>query len=114
MLKLVSDVSKNNEAPLRKWLSESSPPNVKFVGDNVSKTVAVRDIRSDHQSHLKHMYSILVVKGRIPNPPASDQPFKPPPLTSLSCSTFLPNKDDIAAIKRNLTMLVSRILVKQL
>ena len=112
MLKLVSDVSKNNEAPLRKWLSESSPPNVKFVGDNVSKTVAVRDIRSDHQSHLKHMYSILVVKGRIPNPPASDQPFKPPPLTSLSCSTFLPNKDDIAAIKRNLTMLVSRILVK--
>jgi hypothetical protein len=50
MLKLMSDVGKNNEAPLRKWIGESSPPNVKFVGDNVSKTVAVRDICIDHQS----------------------------------------------------------------
>ena len=83
MLKLVSDVSKNNEVPLKKWIGESSPPNVKFIGDNVSKRVGVRDIRSDHQSHLKHMYSILVVKGRVPNPPASDQLFNPPPLSSL-------------------------------
>ena len=89
-----------------------SLPNVKFIGDNVSKKVGVRDIRSDHQSHLKQMYSILVVKGRVPNPPTSKQPFKPPPLTSLSCSTFLPSKDDITAIKDHLTILVSRILVR--
>lgn len=113
MLKLVSDVSQSNKAPLKKWISESSPPNLKFIGDNVSKRVGVRDICSDHQSHLKHMYSIFAVKGRVPNPPASDQPFKPPPLISLSCSgACLPNRCDIAAVKNNLAMLVSRILVK--
>ena len=112
MLKLVSDVSKYNEVPLKKWISECSPSNVKFFGDNVSTRVVVRDIRSDHQSHFKHMYSIVVVKGRVPNPPTSDQPFSPPPLISLSSSAFLPNIDDIAAVKKNLTILVSRILVK--
>ena len=74
---------------------------MKFIGDNVSKRVGVRDIRSDHQSHLKHMYSILVVKGCVPNPPASDQPFNPPPLSSLSCSAFLSNKDDVAAVEES-------------
>ena len=78
MLKLVSEVSRNNEVPLQKWIAESSPPNMKFIGDNVSKKVEVRDIRSDHQSHLKR---ILIVRGHIPNSPASDQPLKSPPLT---------------------------------
>ena len=30
------------------------------------------------QLHFKHMYSIAVVKCRVPNPPTSDQPFSPP------------------------------------
>ena len=58
------------------------------------------------------MYSILVAKGRIPNPPESDQPFKPPSLTTLSYKSLLPNEVDMAAIFQNLTILVSRILVR--
>ena len=112
MLRLIVKVSKNNQVPLQRWIAESSPPNLKFLGDNVQKKVGVRDIHSDYQSHMKHMYSVLVVKGRVPNPPNSEEPFKPPPLTSLSCSNLLPTKEDVAAVKANLTILVSRILVR--
>ena len=48
----------------------------KFVGDNVDKKRGVRDIRSDHQGEMKHMYSLLAVKSRMPSPH-----FNPPDIS---------------------------------
>ncbi len=40
----VSEISKRHR---ERWIED-----FKFVGDNVAKTKVVRDIRSDHHSHL--------------------------------------------------------------
>ena len=66
---------------------------MKFVGDNVDKKRGVRDIRSDHHSELKHMYSLLAVKARVKPPPVSH--FVPPHVSSHQVSHFLPTESDL-------------------
>ena len=65
MLKLVQAISKLNEVHIKKWIDANQ--HFKFVGDNVDVSVGVRDIRSDHQNHLVHMISLLVMKSRYLN-----------------------------------------------
>ena len=83
--------------------------NNNYVDDNVAKLKGVRNITSQHQSHLCHMYSLLVVKNRI----------SPPPLLSVCCQrslrhikavSLLPTAADIASIKLNLTILLCRFM----
>ena len=66
VLKLLSEISKRNDVPIQRWIQESAT--FKFVGDNVAKLKGVRNITSQHQGHLCHMYSLLAVKNRV-NPP---------------------------------------------
>ena len=101
-MKVIQLVSEMQKVPIIEWLKEGSP--VKFVGDNVDKKKGVRDVRSDHRSKLLNMYSILTVKGRVP---LKDEPDRQVyGLKSFSASSFLPNKDDVLAIRRTLTVLV--------
>ena len=109
VLKLVADISERHKAPLERWLRERAA--VKFVGDNVEKKRGVRDIRSDHKGELKHMYSLLAVKGRV-NPPAPTAEFSPPDISSLQVSHFLPTVSDLLTIESNLLVLVSRVLCR--
>ena len=97
--------SKLNEVPLRQWIQ--SRATIKFIGNNLDLLVGVRDIRSDHQKHLHHMFSLLVAKSRIPLPAVS---AKPRSLRTLSSASLLPTEADIATVKLNLSVLVSRIL----
>ena len=83
---------------------------MKFVRDNVDKKKGVRDVRSDHQGKMHNMYSLMAVKGRVSVPDEVDT--EGGDLKSFSPSSFLPNKDDILAITRNLKVLVARILCK--
>lgn len=107
VLRIVTNISKHHTVPFDNWLKEGSF--VKFVGDNVDKTVGVRDIRSDHHGELKHMYSLLVVKARVQPPPPNEN-FVPLPLATCTHSEFLPTPSELESIKHNMQVLVSRIL----
>ena len=107
VLKSVTDISKRHEAPIHQWIKSGSP--FKFVGDNVDKKKGVRDLRSDNRSELKHMFSLLAVKGRVTPPPRPSH-FVPVSLTSLPVSHFLPSESDVSAVRQNLIVLVSRVL----
>ena len=62
-LKVVQQLSKQQKFPLVEWLKEGA--HVKYISDNVNKQKKVRDIRSDHQSKMHNMYSIILTKGRV-------------------------------------------------
>ena len=69
-LKIIQQVSELRKVPISEWLEEGAL--VKFVGDNVDKKKGVRDVRSDHQSKMHNMYSLLAVKGRVAVPDEGD------------------------------------------
>lgn len=107
-LKIIQQISQHRKVPVSEWLKEGAL--VKFVGDNVDKKKGVRDARSDHQGKMHNMYSLLAVKGRVVVADQADA--NRGNLKSFSPSSFLPNKDDILAIRRTLKVLVARILCK--
>ena len=106
-LQLISEISKLNVAPLKKWRDEGIV--FKFWGDNVDKQQKVRDIRSDHQGSMLHMYSILIGRSRTQNSllPYSGQVSS---FADVSAEFFLPTADDVNDLKANLVILVSRAL----
>ena len=79
VLRIAMNISKHHTVPFDNWLKEGSF--IKFVIDNVDKTVGVRDIHSNHHGELKHMYSLLVVKARV-QPPTPNESFVPLPLAT--------------------------------
>lgn len=108
-LSLADEVSKLHTLPLAQWIANDIP--IKFCGDNVDKKVGVRDVRSDHQGAMIHMYSILAGRSRTPANHLSRSGCVAS-LMSLPAPSFLPTSDDIQAVKSNLVMLVSMILTK--
>ena len=83
----------------------------KFWGDNLDKEQHVRDLRSDHQNEMLHMFSLVVGKGRTPAPELSFT-SQLSQLTDTSSGYFLPSSTDVAAVKNNLVTLVGRILIE--
>ena len=63
-LSLMDEVSNMHTVPLRQWITDGEV--FKFWGDNVDKKQKVRDVQSDHQSQMVHMFSILVGKSHTP------------------------------------------------
>lgn len=104
-LKKITQISEQEQVPIQTWLENMKP--LKFVGDNVDTHRSVRDHRIDHHGKLVHMYSLLAVQGRVSS---SDQSTTPTDLSLIPTSAFLPTKDDVQAIKLNLTIQVARIL----
>ena len=93
--------------PLQKWIADDVI--FKFWGDNLDQKRGVRDIRSDHHGSMVHMYSMLVGRSRTPaiELPRTGQVA---PLDSLPSDFFLPTTSDVQIVKRNLVVLVSRLL----
>lgn len=114
-IQVVQHLSELQKIPLIDWLKEGAP--VKYISDNVNKQKKVRDIRSDHQSKMHNMYSVLVTKGRV-SLPGSDveatctSPCQLDKLKSIPPATFLPSKEDVLALRGSLKVLVARILCK--
>lgn len=77
----------------------------KFWGDNLDKQKNVRDVRSDNQATMLHMYSLLVGHSRIPGIGlfCVGQVAK---LSSSPTESFLPTLSDVNAVKKNLVVLV--------
>ena len=106
-LKVVDKISGLHTAPLQEWLSAEEP--IKFVGDNVQKSKGVRDARSDHQKSMLHMYSMLVVRGRVSEPdlPSTGSTAD---LSTLKPESFLPNETDVRDLRLHLCVLVGQVL----
>ena len=102
----VDIISKQCKIPIDLWVKEGH--DFKFVGDNIDKKKGVRDIRVDYQGELKHMFSMLAVRSRVPSHLAPSGPCLD--LASLPFSVLLPTSHEIQEIQKNLVVLVSRIL----
>ena len=89
-LTLIQDISKDHTLPLQKWIEDGVI--FKFWSDNVDKKRKVRDIRSDHQGDMLHMYSILVGKSRTPEKSLAHTGVVAS-LKSQCSSSFLPSTD---------------------
>ena len=107
-LRLVDQISRLHQIPIRKWIEDGII--FQFVGDNVNKKKKVRDERSDNQSEMVNMYSILVAKSRV----SSDLPKTGvvADLRHIPWKSFLPSHDDILHVKQNLVILVCRLLTR--
>lgn len=106
-LRLVGEVSQLFTIPLQKWIAEDII--FKFWGDNLDKKRGVRDVRSDRQGAMVHMYSLLAGRSRTPAIEPS-RTGNVADLTSLPSDSFLPKTADIQCVKKNLVVIVSRIL----
>ena len=110
-LRLVEEMSKLHSVHLKQWIEDGVI--FKFWGDNVDKKRKVRDLRSDHQGQMIHMFSILVGKSRTPAPelPRLGRGCN---LAVVPADVFLPSADDVRKVKENLIVLVSRVLTQYL
>lgn len=108
-LSLLDEISRLHTRPLAKWISDNIL--IKFWGDNVDKKRGARDVRSDHHGSLLHMYSILAGRSRIP-PSDLSHTGCVVNLSSLPADTFLPTSEDIVEVKKNLIVIVARIITK--
>ena len=96
MLNLLSEVSKLHQVPLQQWVADGQ--RFKFVGDNVDKQIRVRDVRSDHQATLHHMYSIIAVRNRVDTTQLSCT-GNTADITKVLPKDFLPSAADVCAIR---------------
>ena len=108
-LRLMDHLSKTHSVPLKMWIERDIV--FKFWGDNVDKKKKVRDLRSDHQGNMVHMFSLLVGRSRTPAPELSHiNPVNN--LTRMTAKSFLPSSEDITRVKENLVVIVSRVLTQ--
>lgn len=108
-LTLVEDISKDHTPPLHHWIGDDII--FKFWSDNVDKKRNVRDVRSDHQGDMLHMYSILAGKSRTPEKSLSRTGVVAS-LKSQCSFSYLPSREDAQIVKNNLVTLVSQILTQ--
>ena len=94
---------------MAQWISEDVI--FKFWGDNVDKKRGVKDVRSDHQKSLVHMYSILAGRSRTPASHLSHQGTVAD-LAGLPYTEFLPTQHDVECVTSNMVVIVSRILTE--
>ena len=83
----------------------------KFIGDNLDKKVGVSNERLDHHGKMEHMFSILAVRSRLPQLSLSHT-GQVTDVMSLPWESLLPTQNDIGRVKKNLVVLVSRMLTK--
>ena len=107
-LRVIEELSLSYAVPLEKWLKDGVI--FKFWGDNVDKLLKVRDLRSDNQGELAHMFSIVVGRSRTPAPHLLHSGGSLSNIDGLSEQDFFPNSNDISAVKENLVHIISRVL----
>ena len=89
------------------------PPSYTFkiVGDNIDKTVRPRDMRSDYQARSLHYFHAYAVQDRL-NMDTLDDTASAPDMSSISLELLLPSPQDEIDIRKNMSVLVARILKK--
>ena len=101
-LEVVSMISSSHNNPIKQWIDSGVP--IKFFGDNIQEHKTARDIRLNHYKTLMHMYSLGVIRCRVHDPSLqSCTGQRGRSLILIENEAFLPSKDDISAVKMNLT-----------
>ena len=77
----------------------------------MDKKIGVRDARSDHSSHMVHMYSVLAARSRLPSLGYSHE-GSIADLLARRWQSFLPSHEDIHHVKQNLVIIVARMLTE--
>ena len=108
-IRLLDQLSALHDVPIEKWIENKSV--FKFWGDNIDKQQRVRDYRSDHEGKLLHMYGLLAGCSRT-QAPELQHTGQLSKLSEVPNEFFLPQVEDVRAVKSNLIILVSRILVQ--
>ena len=103
-------ISKLFTSPIQQWISNGK--RFCFVGDNLDRTIGVRDERSDHHSHLQHMYSILAMENRVATSHLTHTGTTS--TVDITATAYFPSKQDIFSVKSNLIVLIERMLVKHI
>lgn len=111
-LRLAELLSETHIVPLQKWIEEGVV--FKFWGDNVDTQINVRDPRSDNQGKMIHMVSLLGGRSRTPAPELPHTGDDLSKLDGLSIEHFLPSSSDVARVKENLVVIVSRTLTQHI
>ena len=85
-LRLMDDISQLHKVPINGSVMEPSSSSGR---DNVDKQRYVRDLRSDHQGEMLHMFSVIVGQSSTPAP---ELPFmgQLSQLAGTPISTFCP------------------------
>ncbi len=83
----------------------------KLVGDNIDKEVRPRDMRSDHQTKSLHYFHTYAVRDRVDLAGVSDQ-SPSVEVGKVNLDQLLPDLVDGCVIKKNLAVLICRVLRK--
>ena len=109
-LRLVGDISKLHTAPLSQWIADNVL--FKFWGDNVDFKEGVCMFGPTTMgSCYTCIVSVLVGRSHTPATELSHTDCVSP-LISLPAATFLLTPDDFSAVRKNLVVLVSRIITQ--
>ena len=108
-LTLVGKISSLHAKPLEDWIRYGVT--LKFWGDNMDKKKGVHDVRSDHQSLMLHKYSMVVGCSRVPEE-GLEKTGQVADLSSKTAEFFLLTKADVEGAKKNLEILVCRIMTE--
>lgn len=83
-----------------------------FWGDNVDKKRSVRDVRSDNQGDLLHMYSMLAGCSRTARIASTlNHRGHVAKLSSISSESLLPTSIDVEMMRQNLVVLVGCLYI---
>ena len=85
-------------------------PGFKFVVDNVDSKISPRFMREDAQSQSLHYVQLYAVKDRIDYSSVPDSP----PSSTKNIFSIIPSSDDYTQLKKNMAILVARILVEHI
>ncbi len=77
----------------------------------MDKEQKVRDVRSDNQGEMLHMYSVLIGKSRTPAPALSHS-GQISKLSQIPSTNFLPSCEDVSKMKANLVIIISRVFTQ--
>lgn len=90
------------------------PHGYRLCGDNIDKTVRPRYMRSDKRNQSLHYFHFYAVQNRVNVSNLSDSSVNITLSPETKAISMLPSIEDDSELKRNMAILVSRVLVSHM
>lgn len=85
----------------------------KIVGDNIDKNIRPREMRVDNQTQSLHFFHSYAVRDRVDLSTFSSD-VNVPDVSNIKLESLLPSPNDEHILKKNLAVLMGRVLIKHL
>ena len=123
MTRIVKLLGINHDQKLLDWMSNTErisgdfpvchiPPSYIVQGDNIDKTVCVRNMTTENQNKSLHYFCSYAARDRVNCDVGEDEPSTD--ILSLPFTTFLPSISDCSSLRDDYIVLIARILVDSL